>query len=91
MNASWTPGSFLIVSMLALTIVPPKTGHLWNTACSMPGIVTSMPNSFWPVTIFGLSTPWMLRPMILKVFGSFSVTVFRSGTGTAAAAAARAP
>jgi len=36
----------------------------------MPGTVTSMPNSFWPVTIFALSTPGIRWPMMENVFGS---------------------
>ena len=31
-KASRTPGSALIASMLALTTLPPNTGHFWNTA-----------------------------------------------------------
>ena len=83
MNASCTPGSAFSASTLALVTLPPNTGHFWNTAYSMPGTVTSMPNSGWPVTIFALSTPGMGWPMILKFFGSFSVTLARSGTGSA--------
>ena len=75
MNASWTPGSALMASTLALATLPPNTGHFWNTAYSMPGTVTSMPNSGCPVTIFALSTPGIGWPMILKVFGSLSVTL----------------
>ena len=57
----------------------------------MPGTVTSMPKIGSPVTICGLSTPPIGWPMILKSFGSFSVTVFRSGGGTFAAASASWP
>jgi hypothetical protein len=31
------PGSFLISSRLALTALPPKTGHFSNTADNIPG------------------------------------------------------
>ena len=57
----------------------------------MPGSVKSIANSGWPLTIFALSTPWTLVPMILKSFLSFSLTLARSGGVIAAAFVAIAP
>ena len=44
-----------------------------------------MPKSGRPVTMAGLSTPEIGRPMILKSFGSFNLTDAKSGAGSAAA------
>ena len=57
----------------------------------MPGGLTSMPYSGAPTTIFGASTSRVGLPMILKVFGSFSVTVLKSGAGNSAALDASSP
>ena len=78
-NACFTPGIALISSRLALTTLPPNTGHFSNTACSMPGTVTSMPKIGLPVTIAGPSTFRVGLPMILKSFGSLSGTDSRAG------------
>ena len=67
--------------MLALTSLPPNTGHFSKIAYFMPGTVTSMPNSGLPSTTSGLSTPGTDVPMILKSFGSLSWTAARSGGG----------
>ena len=73
-----------MTSVLALTTLPPNTGHFSNIAYFMPGTET-MPNSGLPVTMSGLSTPDFQVPMILKSFGSLRVTVLRSGAVRAAA------
>ena len=91
MKACFTPGSLRISSTLALATFAPKTGDFSNTACSMPGTVTSMPNSGCPVTIFLLSMPAVNLPMILKSFGSLSVTVLSAGGVSVAALAASSP
>src|SRR5713226_2792856 len=64
-NACRTPGMALISSTFALTTRPANTGHFWNTAESMPGIVKSMPKIGLPVKIAALSTPGVDLPMIL--------------------------
>ena len=69
--------------MLALTTLPPNTGHLVYVAYSIPGSCTSMPKSGAPVTIFGLSTPATRVPSSLKSFGSFS-GAFVGGVSVAA-------
>jgi hypothetical protein len=69
-NACRMPGSRFTSSRLALTAVPPNTGHFSNTAKSVPGGSTSMLNDGWPVTMAALSTPLIGLPMILKFFGS---------------------
>ena len=79
MKACLTPGSFLISSRLALTALPPNTGHFSKTACSIPGGFTSTLNTGLPVTICKLSTPGSGLPMILKSFGSFSLTIASAG------------
>ena len=70
MNACLMPGSCFTSSRLALTALPPNTGHFSNTANSMPAGSTSMLNDGLPVTMARLSTPLIGLPMILKFFGS---------------------
>ena len=70
MNACLMPGSRFTSSRLALTALPPNTGHFSNTADSIPGGSTSMLNIGLPVTMSALSTPLIGLPMILKFFGS---------------------
>ena len=70
MNACLTPGSRFTSSRLALTALPPNTGHLSKTANSVPGGSTSMLKDGLPVTMAALSTPLIGLPMILKFFGS---------------------
>jgi len=86
-----TPGDALTASRLALFTLPPWTRHFSNTAYFMPGTVTSMPKSGSPVTIFGLSTPGISWPMILKSLGSLSGTVRGLGGSISAAAVASSP
>ncbi len=50
-----------------------------------------MPKIGWPVTMRGTSMLRVGWPMMRKVFGSFSLRLLRSGTGTAAAWVASAP
>jgi len=57
----------------------------------MPGTTTSMPKRGSPVTILALSTPGVGWPMILKLFGSLSVTLARSGGDSKAAFDASSP
>jgi len=57
----------------------------------MPGNVKSMPKSGLPVTIFALSTPGVGLPMILYSLFVLSVSVDKSGGGSAAAFVASAP
>src|SRR3954466_531435 len=87
MKAWRMPGSFLISSRLALTAVPPKTGHFSNTADNMPGKARSMLYTGFPVVIAIPSTPGRGLPMILKSFGSFS---FKSAGAGGVSVAARA-
>ena len=86
-----TPGMRADLVEVALTTLPPNTGHFSKMAYCIPGTVTSMPKSGLPVTMAWLSTPGMGVPMMVKSFGSLSVTVARSGGGSAAAAVASAP
>ena len=58
------PGSALISSRFALTTLPPYTGHFTNIAASMPGAVTSIPKSGFPVTILWMSGLAVFLPMI---------------------------
>ena len=82
------PGSARTASRLADLNVPPNAGQVSSTAWSMPGSLTSMPNSGLPATMAGVSTPPTDCPMIWKFAGSFSLSVAGSGAGSFAAAPA---
>ena len=91
MNASLTPGSFLISARFALFTRAPIAGAFVKLANSIPGIRASMPNSGWPVTIFGLSTPVTRVPSSLYSERFLSGTDAASGTGNVAATDASSP
>ena len=77
--------------MLALTTLPPNTGDFSNTAYFIPGSFTSMPKSFFPVTMLALST-WGTRvPTMRKSLGSLSVSLAGSGMSMCAACSASSP
>jgi hypothetical protein len=60
-----TPFICLTASRFALITLPPRTGVFSNTAYSIPGTVTSMPNIGFPVMMSFVSAPAVVVPMIL--------------------------
>ena len=57
----------------------------------MPGSLVSRPKIGSPWTIFGLSMPPILRPMMVKSLASLSLTLFGSGTGQRRRSVASSP
>jgi hypothetical protein len=91
LNTWRTPGLARAASRSADFNVPPNTGQRSYTAYSMPGSRVSMPKIGSPRTMRGLSQPPVGWPMMRKAEGSFSTSVFGSGTGIPAAAEATSP
>src|SRR2546427_5508224 len=68
---------------------PPSTGDRSIEATSIPGILTSMPNSALPSTLLGVSSRVIRVPTSRKSLGSLSGASV--GTGSAAAGVASVP
>jgi hypothetical protein len=51
----FTPGIFFAFESSKLATLPPITGHCASAACSIPGSLTSMPNSVLPVILPAVS------------------------------------
>src|SRR5437762_10646889 len=69
--------------------MPPNTGHRSIDAISIPGTLTSIPNTALPSTFTGVSSRGVRVPSRRKSFGSLSGTSV--GTGSLAARAASLP
>ena len=85
----FTPGTAFALSALNDAGLPPNTGQRTTRATSMPGRLTSMPNSAVPFTFAGTSRRGSGCPRTRNAFGSLSTTF--AGTGTAAARSTSAP
>ncbi len=86
-----TPGiaSARVASKLAT--VPPKTGQRWTVPTSIPGTLTSMPNTALPVTLSGVSSRGVPLPINLNWSGVFSVGFWGTGSGAALSASSPYP
>ena len=82
-----TPGIFIASSApLKLIGLPPITGHWAKAAYSMPGSLTSMPNSALPSTFDGVSRRFTGLPITLNAPGAFSCGDFGGCSFEAASA-----